>query len=163
MKTALHTAFRAATDPGQEPTHAQRMPQPLQMPLGALQSLSLLAARVFLAQAFFLSGLTKIRDWGTTLALFENEYAVPLLPPNVAAVLGTGAELVLPLLLLLGLGGRFAAAGLFILNIVAVVSLMDIAPAALQQHQFWGALLFGLWMWGPGRLSLDRLFFNRSA
>ena len=123
--------------------------------LDTLQPLALLAARLYVAQVFFLSGLTKIRDWETTLALFENEYQVPLLPPALAAWMGTGGELLLPVLLALGLAGRFAAAGLSVVNIVAVRTLAEIAPAALQQHQFWGSLLLGLLLWGPGRLSLD--------
>jgi putative oxidoreductase len=125
------------------------------------QPLAQLAARLFVAQAFFASGLTKLRDWQTTLALFADEYQVPLLPPDVAALLGTTGELVLPVLLALGLAGRFAAAGLFVVNAVAVVSLMEVAPAALQQHVFWGSLLIGLVLWGPGRWSLDRLVAPR--
>jgi putative oxidoreductase len=120
------------------------------------QPLAQLAARLYVAQLFFASGLTKLRDWETTLALFADEYQVPLLSPNVAALLGTTGELVLPVLLALGLAGRFAAAGLFIVNAVAVVSLADIPQAALQQHVFWGSLLVGLVLWGPGRWSLDR-------
>ena len=127
----------------------------------ALQPLALLAARLYVAQAFFLSGLTKIRDWDTTLALFADEYKVPLLPPELAAALGTGGELVLPVLLAFGLAGRFAAAGLSVMNVVAVISLAEIAPAALQQHQFWGSLLVGLLLWGPGRWSLDALLAPR--
>ena len=127
----------------------------------SLQPLALLAARLYVAQAFFLSGLTKIRDWDTTLALFADEYKVPLLPPELAAALGTGGELVLPVLLALGLAGRFAAAGLSVMNVVAVISLAEIAPAALQQHQFWGSLLVGLLLWGPGRWSLDALLAPR--
>lgn len=123
--------------------------------LDMLQPLALLAARLHVAQVFFLSGLTKVRDWETTLALFENEYQVPLLSPALAAWMGTGGELLLPVLLALGLAGRFAAAGLSVVNVVAVLSLPEIAPAALQQHQFWGSLLLGLLLWGPGRLSLD--------
>lgn len=115
-----------------------------------------LAARLYVGQAFFASGLTKLRDWETTLALFEDEYHVPLLSPEVAATLGTGGELLLPVLLVLGLAGRFAAAGLFVVNAVAVASLTEIAPAALQQHVFWGSLLLGLVLWGPGRWALDR-------
>jgi putative oxidoreductase len=125
--------------------------------LESLQPLAQLAARLFVAQAFFLSGLTKLRDWDTTLALFADEYKVPVLPPEMAAVAGTAGELVLPVLLALGLGGRFAAAGLFVVNAVAVASLGEIAPAALQQHQFWGSLLLGLLLWGPGRWSVDTL------
>lgn len=62
-----------------------------------------------------------------------------------------------PVLLVFGLGGRLAAAGLLVLNIVAVLSLGEIADAAFQQHLFWGSLLAGLLLWGPGRWSLDRL------
>jgi putative oxidoreductase len=129
--------------------------------LEALQPLAQLGARLYVAQTFFLSGLTKIHDWDTTLALFADEYKVPVLSPMVAAVAGTAGELVLPVLLLLGLGGRFAALGLSVVNVVAVLSLAEIAPAALQQHVFWGSLLIALVLWGPGRWSLDRMLEPR--
>ncbi len=129
--------------------------------LESAQPLAQLAARWHVAQVFFLSGLTKLRDWEITLALFEDEYHVPLLPPEVAAVAGTAGELVLPVLLVLGLGGRFAALGLSVVNVVAVISLAEIAPAALQQHVFWGSLLIGLLLWGPGRWSLDHRVLPR--
>jgi putative oxidoreductase len=129
--------------------------------LESLQPLAQLAARLYLAQVFFLSGLTKIRDWETTLLLFEDEYRVPLLSPPVAAFMGTAGELVLPVLLALGLGGRVAAAGLFVVNLVAVLSLAEIPPAALQQHQFWGSLLLALLLWGPGRWAVDALLARR--
>jgi putative oxidoreductase len=129
--------------------------------LESLQPLALLAARLVVAQTFFASGLTKIRDWDTTLALFEDEYHVPVLPPDVAALLGTGGELVLPVLLALGLAARFGALGLSVVNVVAVLSLAEIAPAALQQHVLWGSLLVGLVLWGPGRWSLDRFIAPR--
>ena len=119
--------------------------------------LAALAARAYLAQVFFLSGLTKIRDWDTTLLLFNDEYRVPLLPPELAAVMGTGGELALPVLLLLGLGGRLAALGLSVVNVVAAISLPDIAPAALQQHITWGVLLAALALHGVGRWSLDHV------
>ena len=129
--------------------------------LDALQPAAQLAARLYVAKVFFLSGLTKIRDWETTLALFTDEYQVPLLPPELAAPLGTAGELVLPVLLVLGLGGRLAAAGLFVVNVVAVLSLAEIAEAALQQHVFWGSLLLGLVLWGPGRWSVDTFIWRR--
>ena len=121
-----------------------------------LQPLALLAARWYVAAVFFRAGLSKLRDWDSTLALFADEYRVPLLNPTVAAFLGTGAELVLPVLLVLGLFGRAAAAGLTVLNVVAVISLMDVPDAALMGHVFWGSLLAALLLWGPGPLSLDR-------
>ena len=123
-------------------------------------ALAALLARLYVAQVFFLAGLTKLRDWETTLFLFTDEYKVPLLPPAVAAVLGTGGELVLPVLLALGLCGRLGALGLSVVNVVAVVSLSEIAPAALQQHILWGALLAGVAIYGPGPWSLDRFLFD---
>lgn len=130
--------------------------------LDSLQPLAALLARLYIAQVFFLSGLTKIRDWGTTVALFTDEYKVPFLPPALAAAMGTAGELVLPVLLVLGLGGRFSPLGLFVVNAVAVISLSEIAPAALQQHVFWGSLLAGLAIYGLGPLSVDRLLKKAS-
>ena len=129
--------------------------------LDALRPAAALAARVYVGQVFFLSGLTKLRDWGTTVMLFTDEYKVPLLSPALAAFMGTAGELVLPVLLVLGLGGRFAALGLFVVNAVAVVALAEIAPAALQQHIFWGSLLAGLAVYGPGAWSLERWVWPR--
>ncbi len=122
-----------------------------------------LAARLYVANVFFLAGLTKIRDWDTTLALFADEYMVPFLSPALAAFGGTAGELLLPVLLVLGLFGRLAAFGLFILNFVAVISLGEIPPAALQQHLFWGSLLAFLVLWGPGNWSVDRFLIPRLA
>lgn len=123
--------------------------------LNALQPVAALLARLYVAQVFFLSGLTKLQSWDVTLALFTDEYKVPLLSPFLAAVMGTGGELVLPVLLVLGLAGRFAALGLSFVNVVAVISLAEIAPAALQQHVFWGSLLAALVVYGPHRFSVD--------
>jgi putative oxidoreductase len=128
--------------------------------LDSLRPAAALAARIYLAQVFFLAGLTKIRDWDITRLLFAEEYAVPLLSPDVAAVLGTGAELVLPVLLVLGLAGRFAAVGLSVVNFVAVISLTDIAPVALQQHITWGVLLTVLVLHGLGKWTIDCLWLR---
>ena len=112
-----------------------------------------------------MSGLTKIRNWDITLALFMDEYKLPLLPPELAAVMGAvmgaAGELVLPVLLVLGLGSRFAALGLSVVNVVAVVSLSEIAPAALQEHVFLGALLAGIAIYGQGRFSVDHSLVRR--
>jgi putative oxidoreductase len=131
--------------------------------LEGAQPAAQLLARLYLAKVFFLAGLTKVRDWDITLALFTDEYHVPLLSPTLAAWLGTGAELLLPVLLVLGMGGRVAALGLFVLNAVAVISLGDVAEAALQQHLFWGSLLLALLLWGPGRWSVDTRWFASRA
>lgn len=112
--------------------------------------------RLFLASVFFRSGLTKIQNWDSTLYLFREEYRVPLLPPDFAACLGTGAELAFPVLLTLGLLGRFATLGLTILNAVAAYSYYDqLSEAGLNQHLYWGLLLAVLLVYGPGKWSLD--------
>ena len=121
-----------------------------------LQPVFALAIRLYVAYVFLGSGLTKIEDWNLTVALFENEYHVPLLSPQVAALLGTAAELALPALLVVGLGTRVAALALFVFNIVAVISYPDLSDAGLKDHMLWGALMLVLAVYGPGRFSLDR-------
>ena len=81
-----------------------------------------LAIRLYVASVFFKSGLVKVQSWESTVALFENEYAVPVLPPELAAYMGTATELIVPVFLVLGLGGRFAALVLFVFNIIAATS-----------------------------------------
>ena len=125
--------------------------------IGYLQPLFLLGARLYVAWVFFAAGLTKLRDWESTLMLFEYEYAVPLLNFEFAAYLATIGEIVLPLLLISGLATRFSAMGLTIVNIVAVISLEDIAPAAYNLHVIWGILLLQVVIFGAGFLSLDQL------
>ena len=133
----------------------------MERPLNALQPALALLGRLYVAQVFFLSGLTKLRDWDITLALFNDEYHVPLLPPELAAYMGTAGEVGLPVLLVLGLGGRFAPLGLSVVNLVAVLSLSELVPAALQQHISWGIVLAALAVFGTGRWSLDRLLDQR--
>ena len=130
-----------------------------------LQPLALLALRLYVSQVFFRSGLVKISDWGATLALFRDEYKVPLLPPELAAVTGAFGELVFPVLIVLGLCGRFGAAGLFVVNAMAVISYPQLfgfdCPAGLNAHVYWGSILLALSVFGPGRLSLDALILRR--
>jgi len=115
-----------------------------------------LGLRLFLANVFFRSGLTKVQTWNSTLYLFREEYHVPLLPPDFAAYLATSAELGLSVLLLFGLLGRFAALGLFILNAIAAYSYHDqLSEAGLNQHLYWGLLLAVMLLHGVGRWSLD--------
>lgn len=116
-----------------------------------------LILRGWVAYAFFVSGLTKIQTWDSTLYLFNDEYHVPLLPPELAAYLGTATELGFPVLLTLGLCGRFAAFALFIFNIIAVVSYPDLGAAGLEQHKTWGIMLLVCLLHGPGKLSADNL------
>lgn len=121
-----------------------------------LQPLLALGLRLYVARVFLLSGLTKIHDWTVTLALFENEYHVPVLSPPAAAALGTAIELSMPVLLALGLGTRFAGGLLFVFNIVAVVSYPDLPDIAVKDHVLWGLMLLVLLVYGGGGISLDR-------
>jgi putative oxidoreductase len=116
-----------------------------------------LGIRILIGLVFLQSGLTKLASWSTTLALFQSEYAVPLLPPALAAYLGTAAELGFPIFLVLGLGTRYAAFGLFIFNIIAVISYPGLGEVGLKDHQYWGLFLLVTLLHGPGSLSLDHL------
>ena len=119
-----------------------------------------LAIRLYVASVFFISGMVKLQSWESTVALFENEYAVPLLPPELAAYFGTATELIIPVFLVLGLGGRLAALVLFVFNIVAATSYPDISIAGIKDHILWGCLLAVIFFHGPGILSLDRLILR---
>jgi len=130
-----------------------------------LQPLGLLALRLYVSMIFFRSGLIKLSDWGATLALFHDEYHVPLLPPALAAVVGAFGELAFPVLVTLGLLGRFGAAGLFVVNAMAVISYPQLfgfdCPAAIDAHFYWGSILIALTLFGPGPISLDALILRR--
>ena len=119
------------------------------------------AVRFWLARVFFMSGLTKIQSWDSTLSLFENEYAVPFLPPQLAAYMGTFTELFFPVLLVLGLGTRFAAGVLFVFNIIAVISYPDLGEVGLKDHQYWGLLLLIPLLHGPGKIAVDHFIRRR--
>jgi putative oxidoreductase len=116
---------------------------------------ALLIARLYIAQIFFKSGLTKIQDFSSTIALFESEYKVPLLSPELAATFGTGAELVLPILFALGLISRPTAVALFVFNIVAVISYPDLSELGRADHILWGAMILVVALFGPGKIALD--------
>ncbi len=122
-------------------------------------SLLALLFRLGAAGVFFKSGLTKVTGFPPTLTpstlfLFENEFQVPLLPPDLAALLATGFELACPVLLVLGLATRLAA--LPLLGMTAVIELF-VYPLACADHLQWTALLLYILVRGPGRLSLDAL------
>jgi len=118
-----------------------------------------LAVRFWIAYIFLASGLLKLQSWDTTVNLFAYEYNVPLLNPYFAAVLGTATEVILPILLILGLGGRFCILLFFLYNAVAAISYPVLwtpqGAMGLEQHINWGLLLMMLALHGSGKLSLD--------
>lgn len=114
-----------------------------------------LVIRLWVANVFWKSGLTKIMSWDSTIALFTYEYHVPLLPPEVAAPLAAAIELTFPVFLVLGLGTRFAALVLFLFNMMAVISYPDLSEAGLKDHTYWGLLLLVTLLHGPGKISVD--------
>jgi len=120
--------------------------------------LLLLYFRWYVAWVFLKAGLFKINDWDLTLTLFEYEYAVPFLPFELAAYLATFGELVFPIFLIAGLGTRFTAIALSIVNIMAVVSYYATLAkgAGLVWHYMWGSMLLTNIIYGGGFLSVDQ-------
>lgn len=131
--------------------------------LDSLRPFSLFGARLYIGWVFFLAGLTKITDWDTTLWLFAEEYSVPFLNHELAAFLGTGGELIFPILLVMGIATRFNALGLSVVNIVAVLSLEEITPAALNLHILWGGMLGLIIIFGAGFISLDHMIKRKNG
>ncbi len=117
-------------------------------------------ARLGIGTIFLRSGLLKLEGWadGTTLALFREEYRLPLLSPEIAAYLATAVELSLPPLLFLGLLTRPAALALLAMTLVIQVF---VYPNAFDTHGVWAVALLYLAKFGPGTLALDRLLVPR--
>jgi putative oxidoreductase len=135
--------------------------------LNWLQAPLALATRLYVSHVFLVSGWLKLTNWQQTLSLFETEYHTPLLPPTLAAVLGTFGELFFPILLVLGIGGRIGALGLFAVNAMAVISYWHVLGTdefigGLRQHELWAFMLAMLAIYGSGALTLDRLLARRT-
>jgi putative oxidoreductase len=116
-----------------------------------------LAARIFPAAVFWISGETKVEGWhvkDSTIALFRDEYALPLIDPAIAAQLAAFAEHFFPLLLVLGLASRLAALGL--LGMTAVIEIF-VYPDAWPTHGVWATCFLVVIARGPGVLSLDHV------
>ncbi|MEW1781000.1 DoxX family protein [Arthrobacter sp. NPDC080086] len=129
----------------------------------AVCAIVLLVARAYLFYVFFRSGLTKLHDWDTTVLLFSEEYKVPLLPPMLAAALGTFGELVFPTLMLAGIVPRLAAVGLFFVNVVAALSYWaNLSASAIEFHFVWGVLIAIVATVGPGWLAVQTLWQRRA-
>ena len=141
---------------------------PLRLYHGAIEmaeriplSLVQLTARVAVAAVFWNSAQSKLASWPLTLQLFAMEYRVPLLPPDVAATLGTTTELAGAILLFIGLFTRLSA--LALLGLVAVIQIF-VYPDHWGEHLLWAGLLLLLLARGAGAISLDHLakrFFAR--
>ncbi|MGI0116259.1 DoxX family protein [Zooshikella sp. RANM57] len=116
-----------------------------------------LSMRLFVGWVFWKSGITKFEGIDQAIFLFEYEYNVPLLSPDIAAYLAMSAELALPILLWLGLGTRFAAIGLTMMTLIIEIFVYP----NTTEHYFWLLILSSLWSRGGGVLSLDYLLTRR--
>ena len=121
---------------------------------------SLLAVplRLAVATVFWNSAMTKLANWDTALALFVDEYKVPLIPPEILAYITVSTELSTPVLLVLGLLTRPVAAVL--LGMTAVIEIF-VYPQAWPTHIQWTAMLLVLLCRGPGKLSIDEWLRRR--
>ena len=117
-------------------------------------SIILLAGRIGVGATFFKAGLLKYNSWEFTVRLFQEEYRVPLLPPEIAARMAMTQELTIPILLFLGLATRVAT--LPLLGMIAVIQTF-VYPNAYNEHLVWGAILVLLLTRGPGVFSVDHL------
>jgi putative oxidoreductase len=128
----------------------------------ARPSLTQLALRIALAVPFWKSGILKwsgflqLKD--SAVYLFTNEFKLHLpggpydfpAPATMAFLSGCG-EIVFPVLLILGLGTRFASTGLLFMTLIVELTV----PEGWPVHITWAAMALGLMTWGPGRLSID--------
>ncbi|KQP48423.1 DoxX family protein [Brevundimonas sp. Leaf280] len=122
-----------------------------------------LIARVSIAAIFFLSGRTKVEGLLTitdsTYALFAEEYRLPLIPSDIAAHLATYSEHLFPILLVLGLGARFAALALLGMTIVIEVF---VYPLGWPTHLLWATVLLYIIRFGAGPIGFDHWLGRRS-
>ena len=122
-------------------------------------SIHQLLFRLAIAGVFLRAGLTKISSWESTVALFADEYKVPVLAPHVAAAMSASFEIGCSTLLLLGLGTRLAA--LPLIGMIMTIQLF-VFPQAWSEHLVWGSILLFLVTRGGGAISLDHLIAGRS-
>jgi putative oxidoreductase len=113
-------------------------------------SIHLLLFRLAMASVFLPAGFLKLASWESTIALFQDEYKVPVLPPILAATLATTFEVGCSALLIAGL------ATLPLLGQIVTIQLF-VYPQAWHEHLVWGAILLFLLTRGAGTVSLDQL------
>jgi len=123
--------------------------------------LLLLFTRLWVASIFLKSGYLKVTTWDSTLYLFEEEYQVPFVHWELAAYLGTAAELILPVFIILGLLTRPMSVALFMVNVTAVISYPVLWDGGFFDHQLWGAMILMNIVWGAGTLSADHWLKKR--
>ena len=114
-------------------------------------SIILLIIRLKIAEVFLKAGITKIKNWESTLFLFEYEYAVPIISFEIAAYMATFFEITMPILLILGLFTRLASLPILAMTIVIQGFIYQNA-----EHYYWMILAATLITYGGGFLSLDR-------
>ncbi len=119
-----------------------------------------LAMRISIGFVFFNSGMLKARSFEFAVKLFQDEYRLPLLPPEFAARLAMSVEIVVPLFLFVGLATRLAT--LPLLGMVIVIQVL-VYPQAWVEHLLWASALVVLLTRGPGVLSLDHIIERRLA
>jgi putative oxidoreductase len=117
-----------------------------------LSFLPVFGIRLWIADVFWKSGLNKLNDWEGTVALFADEYQVPLISPELAAYAGTGVELIAPVLLVLGLGARLGALALLFMTAV-----IEFTYLSFPIHLVWALMLALIFTQGAGKLSVDYL------
>ena len=142
--------------------------EPLAKPLGIRARIAALTAtlgrvplsvhqllfRLAIAGVFLRAGLQKVASWESTVGLFRDEYKVPVLPPEIAALMASCVEIGCSTLLLAGLATRLATVPL--LGMLMTIQLF-VYPGAWPEHLVWGSILALLLTRGAGAISLDRL------
>ena len=165
--------------PSAAPVGRSRLARLVTVAIGAFEripnSLVALVARFSIAAVFWNSGQTKVEGlainlvngefslgWprlsGSALALFQDEYKLPLVPPELAAPMAATAEHLFPLLILIGLGTRFSA--LALLGMTLVIQTL-VYPGAYATHGTWAAVFLYLMVYGPGAFSVDHWIAGR--
>jgi putative oxidoreductase len=114
--------------------------------------------RLAVGATFFRSGMVKLASFDTAIALFRDEYRLPLLPPDVAAYMGTTVELSAPVLMVLGIFARLGAAALLVMTLTIQFL---VYPENWPEHLMWASILAYVLSRGPGALSIDRLIALR--
>ena len=121
-----------------------------------------LICRLGIAGVFWRSGQTKVHDFfvinDSTFDLFRDEYKVPLVPPDAAAVLATVSEHLFSVLLVIGLASRLSAGALFFMTLVIEIF---IYPDSWPDHLMWASAMLYVILRGPGKVSLDYLIARR--